>query len=132
MKTEGEAFARLLQDKAIHRTYPTLQPCGHCVLFSCIRTFRSIFAAPFKLSARLSCGSLAAFVRQIHGWRTITSVVRTPCVPCSSLATTLRVLQLSCVLKKSLKNRKENEHVESLVFDVAAALRPSFFVRQSC
>ena len=47
------------------------------------------------------------------------SVVRTPCVPCSSLAEALRALQLSCVLQKSHKNRKENEHVENLVFDVA-------------
>ena len=30
------------------------------------------------------------------------------------------------------KNRKENEHVKNLVFDVAAAFRPSDFVRQSC
>ena len=51
---------------------------------------------------------------------------------CSSLATALRVLQLPCVLQKSHKNRKENEHVEYLVFDVAAALRPCFLVRQSC
>ena len=43
----------------------------------------------------------------------------------------LHVLQLSCVLQKSNKNHKENEHVENLVFDVAAALRPCFFVRQS-
>ena len=51
---------------------------------------------------------------------------------CSCLSAALRVLQLSFGLQKSHKNRKENEHVENLVFDVAAALRPCFCVRQSC
>ena len=31
-----------------------------------------------------------------------------------------------------MHNRKENEHVENLIFDVAAGLRPCNFVRQSC
>ena len=45
----------------------------------------------------------------------------------------LRVLQLSSVLQKIAQNNcKENEQVEILVFDVAAALRLCFFVRQSC
>ena len=130
---DGRAkFARLSQDRAIPRTVPALQPCSHCAIFSCGHTFRSIPAAALQLSAWLSCGSLAALVRQINGLRTITSVVRTPCVPCSSLAATLHVLQLSCVLQKSHKNRNENRHVENLVFDIAAALQPCFFIRQSC
>ena len=47
------------------------------------------------------------------GWRTITSVVRTPCVSCSSLATALCALRLSYVFQKTKTNRKENEHVEN-------------------
>ena len=54
------------------------------------------------------------------------SVVRIPCVSCSRLAAALCVLQLSHVFQKTHTNRKENEHVEYLVFDVAAALRPCF------
>ena len=125
-------FARLSQDNAVRRTVPALQPCGHCVIFSCSHMFRRILATTLQQSARLSCGSLAHFVRQMRGWQTITSVIQTPCVSCSSLAAALCVLQLSCVLQKMHKNRKENKHVESLVFDVAAALGPCFFVRQSC
>ena len=34
----------------------------------------------------------------------------------------MRVLQLSYVFQKTQTNGKENEHVEYLVFDVAAAL----------
>ena len=52
-------------------------------------------------------------------------------MPFSSLEAALHVLQLSYVFQKTHTNRKENEHVENLVFDVAAALRPCFFVRQS-
>ena len=68
----------------------------------------------------------------MRGLRTYTSVVRTPCMPCNSLATAFRALQQHCVLKKSHKNRKENENFENLVFDVSAALGPCIFVRQSC
>ena len=50
---------------------------------------------------------------------------------------TLRALQQSCGSRACLaaalrppenakKNRKENEHVENFVFDIAAALRPCF------
>ena len=49
----------------------------------------------------------------MSGWRTITSVVRTPCVSCSSLATVLCALRLSCVSQKTQTNRKENEQVEN-------------------
>ena len=66
-------------------------------------------------------GHLAIVLRV---WRNITSVVRTPCVSCSSLAAASRVLRLSYVSQKTHTNRKENEHVENLFFDVAAALRP--------
>ena len=48
---------------------------------------------------------------------------------CSSLAAALRVLRLSYVSQKTYTNHKENEHVENLVFDVAAAL---FVLGQSC
>ena len=34
--------------------------------------------------------------------------------------------------RKRNKNRQENEHVENLVFDVAAALRLCFIVKQPC
>ena len=51
----------------------------------------------------------------MRGWRTITSVVRTTCVSCSSLATALCVLRLSYVSQKTQTNRKENEHVENLL-----------------
>ena len=79
----------------------------------CSRAFRGILATALRLSARLPCGSLAADVRQMRGLRTITSVVRTPCVSCSSLATALCVLRLSYVSQKTKTNRKENEHVEN-------------------
>ena len=39
-----------------------------------------------------------------------------------SRTNTLRALQLSCILQKSHKNHKENEHVENIVFDDAAIL----------
>ena len=58
----------------------------------------------------LSCG----FCKTLRDWQTITSVVQTPCVwqqPCSCPTHT---------------NRKENENVKNLVFDVGAALRPCF------
>ena len=48
---------------------------------------------------------------------------------CSSLEAALRVLQLSYVFQKTHTNRKENEHDENLVFDVAAALGPCFSYR---
>ena len=79
----------------------------------CSRAFRGIYATALRLSARLPCGSLAADVRQMRGLRTITSVVRTPCVSCSSLATALCVLRLTYVSQKTQTNRKENEHVEN-------------------
>ena len=61
---DGHAkFARLSQHRTILNTAPALQPCGHCAIFSCSRTFRSILVAALQLSARLSCGSLWAFVR---------------------------------------------------------------------
>ena len=49
----------------------------------------------------------------MRGWRTITSVVRTPCVSCSSLAAALCALRLSYTSQKTQANRKENEHVEN-------------------
>ena len=52
----------------------------------------------------------------MRGLRTITSLVRTPCVSCSSLATALCVLRLSYVSQKTQTNRKENEHVENLLW----------------
>ena len=79
----------------------------------CGRAFSGILATALRLSARLPCGSLAADVRQMRGLRTITSVVRTPCVSCISLATALCVLRLSYVTQKTQTNRKENEHVEN-------------------
>ena len=42
---DGRAkFASMSQYKAIRCTGPTLQPCVHCAIFSCIRTFCSILA----------------------------------------------------------------------------------------
>ena len=76
----------------------------------CSRAFCSILTTALRSSARLPYGSIAADVRQMRGWRTITSVVRTPCVPCSSLATALCVLRLPYVSQKTQTNRKENEH----------------------
>ena len=78
------------------------------------------------INARLSCDSLAAFVKQMYGWRTIASVVRTPCVSYSCLTAALRAVGLPCVLQKTHRNREKNEHVEYLVFEVAAAVRPCF------
>ena len=49
--------------------------------------------------------------------------------PCSSLA----CLHMAAALlpKKSYEDRKENGHVENLVFAVATALRPANFIRTS-
>ena len=73
----------------------------------------------------------------MRGWRTITSVVRTPCVSCSSLAAALCVLRLSYTSQKTQANRKENEHVENslrqpcdLVFRTAV-LRCSILHREA-
>ena len=79
----------------------------------CSRAFRGILAAALRLSDHLPCSSLAAIVRQIRGWRTITSFIRTPCVSCSSLAAALCVLRLSYDFQKTRTNRKEKEHVEN-------------------
>ena len=49
----------------------------------------------------------------MRGWRTITSVVRTPCVSCSGLAATLCALRLSYTSQKTQANCKENEHFEN-------------------
>ena len=53
-------------------------------------------------------------------------------VPNSCLTAVLRALRLPCVLQKTHRDRKKNEHVKYLVFDVAAAVRPCLFVGQSC
>ena len=73
----------------------------------------------------------------MRGWRTITSVVRTPCVSCSSLAAALCVLRMSYTSQKTQANRKENEHVENslrqpcdLVFRTAV-LRCSILHREA-
>ena len=73
----------------------------------------------------------------MRGWRTITSVVRTPCVSCSSLAAALCALRLSYTSQKTQANRKENEHVENslrqpcdLVFRTAV-LRCSILHREA-
>ena len=70
-------------------------------------------------------------------WRTITSVVRTPCVSCSSIAAALCVLRLQYTSQKTQANRKENEHVENslqqpcdLVFRTAV-LRCSILHREA-
>ena len=125
-KAAARRSCKISQHKTIRRTVPAMQPCSHCVTFSCRHTFHSILVAALRFSAQLSCGRRAAFVRQMRGWRTFTSVVKIPWVSCSSLAAALRVLQLSYVFQKMQTNRKENEHVENLVFDIAVALRPCF------
>ena len=101
------------------------------------RGFRSILATALRYSARLPCDSLAADVRQMRGWRTITSVIRTPYVSCSSPAAALCVLRLSYGSQKTQTNRKENEHVENslrqpcdLVFRTAV-LRCSLLHREA-
>ena len=53
--------------------------------------------------------SLAAVVSQMRGCQTIISVVRTPCLSCSSLAAALCVLWLLYVFQKTQTNRKDNE-----------------------
>ena len=79
----------------------------------CSRAFCGILATALRYSTRLPCNSLAADVRQMRGMRTITSVVRIPCVSCSSLSAALCVLRLPYVSEKTQTNRKENEHVEN-------------------
>ena len=90
---------------------------------------------------RQSCKFSMTVLRQPCTWREI--IVRTSygCLTsCDSVKNRLRsdsrslrsvsrgknarVLRLSYVAQKTHTNRKENEHVENLVFDVAAALRP--------
>ena len=59
-------------------------------------------------------------IRRRNKWVWALSLfIGTPWVSCSSHAQ--RALQQSCILIRSHKNRKENEHVENLVFVVAAA-----------
>ena len=60
------------------------------------------------IKARQSCDSLAAFVKQMNGWRAIASVVRTPCVPYSCLTAALRALRLPCVLQKTHRYRRKS------------------------
>ena len=93
----------------------------------CSRAFRGILAAALQKSARLSCGSLAAVVRQMRGWRTITSVVRTPCVSCSTCGS-LVCLAAVVLFQNTQTNRKENEHVENSLRQPYGL----FSVRQSC
>ena len=83
------------------------------------------FIAFLRQSCNKSQGHCTVIARQSCGTsgrntlvRALTIAVRTPGVSCSSLATAL------CALHK---NRKKNEHVENLVFVVAAALRPTLW-----
>ena len=62
----------------------------------------------------------------MRGWRTIKSVVRVLKQSCGNLACFEAVLRPPENAQKSQKS----EHVENLVFDVAAALRPCFFAPQ--
>ena len=61
----------------------------------------------FAAFLRQPCNKAHDYLSVMLGLRTNMSVVGTPCVPCISLAAGLRVLQLSCVLQKSHKNREE-------------------------
>ena len=106
MKACRKTVMQKLQDCRKTKRYVVRVP-------TCTRAFRGILTAALRLSPWLPCCSLAAVVRQMRGWRTITSVVRTPCVSCSSLAAALCVLRLSYVFQKTQTNRKENEYVEN-------------------
>ena len=79
---------------------------------------------------RQSYEHLAAFVRQMCGWQLLRQSYMYEHLAC--LAVVLRQPCVSCNCFAYNKNRIENEHVENLVFDVAAALPLCFFVRQSC
>ena len=57
------------------------------------------FAAFLRQPCKKAYGDLAV-VRQMHGWRTLTSVVRTPCMPCSSLACLAAALRPLEIAKK--------------------------------
>ena len=59
-------------------------------------------------------------------------VLQQPCVPCSSLAAVLHALQQSCVLIRLHMKHKENEHVQNIVFVLAAASQPCDTIKQSC
>ena len=82
---DGHAnFARLSQDKCYFVQFP------HCSRAAIVRF--SAVVLRFPAFVRQPCnrehGYLAAFVRQIKQrvWQTMTSVIRTPCLPCSSFA----------------------------------------------
>ena len=94
----------------------------------CSRAFCSILATALRYSTWLPCGSLAADVKQMRGWQTSTSVVRTPWVSCSSLATALCVLRLSYVSQKTQQIEKKMNMSKIR----CGSLATLFFVRQSC
>ena len=91
-------------------TYARLPQDGHANLQDCRKTMRYVVQFPHSSRAAIVRFSavvvrFATFLRQAcnkahgylvvvlrRGWRTITYVVRTPCVPCSSLVAALRVL----------------------------------------
>ena len=66
------------------------------------------------------------------GWRTITSVVRTPCVSCGSLAAALWQSCVSCGCRTPLRKRKQIAKKMNMSKIRCGSLATLFFVRQSC
>ena len=83
------------------------------VRFSAVVVRNAAFLRQPCNKAQLSCGSLAAFVRQMCGWRTIKPVVRALQLSCGSLECLPAVLHPPEIAH----NCKENEHVEAFVFE---------------
>ena len=96
------------------------------------RTAAVRFAAFLRQPCDEAHGYLAADVRQMPGWRTITSVVRTPCVCCSSLAAALRQPCVSCGRRTPLRKRKQIAKKMNMSKIRCGSLATLFFVRQSC
>ena len=87
----------------------------------CSRAFCGILATALRYSARLHCSSLAADVRQMRGWRTITliaAVLRQPCV--------------SWGCRTSLRKHKQIAKKMNMSKIRCGSLATLFFVRQSC
>ena len=106
-----------------------------------LQYIRSILAASLRqkrnATARCLLGCLAAFKdnarivrQQPQRGKSYLNCAGVSRLPCSGLAS----LHMAAALrskKKPYGDRKENGHVENLVFDVATALQPANFVRTS-
>ena len=102
---DERANVRLSQDKNRRRTVPAVRLCGSCANFSLVVCFAAFLWQPYKAQSHCTVSGRQSYsIRKTNSWvRTLTSVVRTHCVSCDSLAEALLTLQQPCVQQTSHK-----------------------------